>query len=231
MGCFFSFFFEGNCGSGGMKDFMNESKLIDLLNGSDYVPTYEDKDGDWMLVGDVPWEWAPPSSITNNWTKVVHDLKPCMNDNWLEFPFPIAVCLSIRASVWGSWKDLRRLDLVSTHCHVMCSRLPFFFHGWPNWISFTFCFDRSIAAPRAVEKCKNRSWSTATPGCLGMLKSPLCSRSSPKREIRPAREGSSAEFGCFFFFFYHALFYSPFISLVFSSLSHLGLRRNYWKIS
>lgn len=25
-------------------------------NGSDYSPTYEDKDGDWMLVGDVPWE-------------------------------------------------------------------------------------------------------------------------------------------------------------------------------
>ncbi|KAJ7979948.1 Auxin-responsive protein [Quillaja saponaria] len=23
--------------------------------GSEYVPTYEDKDGDWMLVGDVPW--------------------------------------------------------------------------------------------------------------------------------------------------------------------------------
>ncbi|XP_030545982.2 auxin-responsive protein IAA1-like [Rhodamnia argentea] len=23
--------------------------------GSDYSPTYEDKDGDWMLVGDVPW--------------------------------------------------------------------------------------------------------------------------------------------------------------------------------
>ncbi|XP_073315695.1 auxin-responsive protein IAA16-like isoform X2 [Primulina huaijiensis] len=40
----------------GMTDFMNESKLMDLLNGSDYVPTYEDKDGDWMLVGDVPWE-------------------------------------------------------------------------------------------------------------------------------------------------------------------------------
>lgn len=37
---------------------MNESKLMDLLNGSDYVPTYEDKDGDWMLVGDVPWEYA-----------------------------------------------------------------------------------------------------------------------------------------------------------------------------
>ncbi|KAK6915412.1 AUX/IAA domain [Dillenia turbinata] len=53
----FSSFPIGNCGSQGvLKDFMNESKLIDLLNGSDYVPTYEDKDGDWMLVGDVPWE-------------------------------------------------------------------------------------------------------------------------------------------------------------------------------
>ncbi|WCJ21624.1 indole-3-acetic acid inducible [Euphorbia peplus] len=25
-------------------------------NGSDYTPTYEDKDGDWMLIGDVPWD-------------------------------------------------------------------------------------------------------------------------------------------------------------------------------
>ncbi|KAJ9543321.1 hypothetical protein OSB04_023028 [Centaurea solstitialis] len=25
-------------------------------NGSQHAPTYEDKDGDWMLVGDVPWE-------------------------------------------------------------------------------------------------------------------------------------------------------------------------------
>ncbi|CAL0316605.1 unnamed protein product [Lupinus luteus] len=52
----FSSFTIGKCGSQGMKDFMNENKLIDLLNDSDYVPTYEDKDGDWMLVGDVPWE-------------------------------------------------------------------------------------------------------------------------------------------------------------------------------
>ncbi|GAV73438.1 AUX_IAA domain-containing protein [Cephalotus follicularis] len=51
----FSSFTIGNCGSQGMKDFMNERKLMDLLSGSDYVPTYEDKDGDWMLVGDVPW--------------------------------------------------------------------------------------------------------------------------------------------------------------------------------
>ncbi|KAL5205288.1 hypothetical protein ABZP36_033497 [Zizania latifolia] len=35
---------------------VNEMKVAGLLNGSEYVPTYEDKDGDWMLVGDVPWE-------------------------------------------------------------------------------------------------------------------------------------------------------------------------------
>nr|ACU19136.1 unknown [Glycine max] len=52
----FSSFTIDKCGSQGMKDFMNESKLIDFFNGSDYVPTYEDKDADWMLVGDVPWE-------------------------------------------------------------------------------------------------------------------------------------------------------------------------------
>ncbi|MCO5568300.1 hypothetical protein L7F22_021999 [Adiantum nelumboides] len=34
---------------------LNEPKQFRLLNGSDYVLTYEDKDGDWMLVGDVPW--------------------------------------------------------------------------------------------------------------------------------------------------------------------------------
>jgi auxin-responsive protein IAA len=52
----FSSFTTGNYGAQGMIDFMNESKLMDLLNSSEYVPTYEDKDGDWMLVGDVPWE-------------------------------------------------------------------------------------------------------------------------------------------------------------------------------
>ncbi|KAL5542106.1 hypothetical protein UlMin_009816 [Ulmus minor] len=52
----FSSFTMGNYGTEGMIDFMNERKLMDLLNSSEYVPTYEDKDGDWMLVGDVPWE-------------------------------------------------------------------------------------------------------------------------------------------------------------------------------
>lgn len=35
---------------------LDEKKLMDPVNGVEYVPTYEDKDGDWMLVGDVPWE-------------------------------------------------------------------------------------------------------------------------------------------------------------------------------
>ncbi|XP_054784823.1 auxin-responsive protein IAA1-like [Prosopis cineraria] len=26
------------------------------INGGEYVPTFEDKDGDWMMVGDVPWK-------------------------------------------------------------------------------------------------------------------------------------------------------------------------------
>ncbi|KAL8537566.1 hypothetical protein ACS0TY_012620 [Phlomoides rotata] len=34
---------------------MNEKKIMDTANGTEYVPTYEDRDGDWMLVGDVPW--------------------------------------------------------------------------------------------------------------------------------------------------------------------------------
>ncbi|KAK9280878.1 hypothetical protein L1049_003769 [Liquidambar formosana] len=38
-----------------IRNYLNERKLMDPVNGSEYVPTYEDKDGDWMLVGDVPW--------------------------------------------------------------------------------------------------------------------------------------------------------------------------------
>uniref|UniRef100_A0A5B7BPP2 Auxin-responsive protein n=1 Tax=Davidia involucrata TaxID=16924 RepID=A0A5B7BPP2_DAVIN len=39
-----------------IRNYVNESKLMDPVNGAEYVPTYEDKDGDWMLVGDVPWK-------------------------------------------------------------------------------------------------------------------------------------------------------------------------------
>lgn len=47
----FTGFTIGQCGSQ-----LSETKLRDVLHGSEYVLTYEDKDGDWMLVGDVPWE-------------------------------------------------------------------------------------------------------------------------------------------------------------------------------
>lgn len=30
--------------------------IVDSVNGVEYVPTYEDRDGDWMMVGDVPWK-------------------------------------------------------------------------------------------------------------------------------------------------------------------------------
>ncbi|OMO57991.1 AUX/IAA protein [Corchorus olitorius] len=40
---------------GTCDDDKEESKLKDGAKGMEYVPTYEDKDGDWMLVGDVPW--------------------------------------------------------------------------------------------------------------------------------------------------------------------------------
>lgn len=45
----------GSHGASG-QEMLSERKLKDLLHGSEYVLTYEDKDGDWMLVGDVPWE-------------------------------------------------------------------------------------------------------------------------------------------------------------------------------
>lgn len=49
---------SGQCGPHGVssQDGLSESRLMDLLHGAEYVLTYEDKDGDWMLVGDVPWQ-------------------------------------------------------------------------------------------------------------------------------------------------------------------------------
>ncbi len=43
-----SIFYIGN--------YLNEKKLMDPANEVEYVATYEDRDGDWMLVGDVPWK-------------------------------------------------------------------------------------------------------------------------------------------------------------------------------
>ncbi|KAK8479444.1 hypothetical protein V6N13_063235 [Hibiscus sabdariffa] len=52
----FSCFTIGQCSSSGFPLRDGLSRLMDLLHGSEYVLTYEDKDGDWLLVGDVPWE-------------------------------------------------------------------------------------------------------------------------------------------------------------------------------
>ncbi|KAL9659970.1 hypothetical protein QQ045_024780 [Rhodiola kirilowii] len=34
----------------------NKMSMNEKGDGSEYIPIYEDKDGDWMLVGDVPWQ-------------------------------------------------------------------------------------------------------------------------------------------------------------------------------
>ncbi|KAG6727968.1 hypothetical protein I3842_02G149700 [Carya illinoinensis] len=38
------------------RNYLDEKKLMDPASGVEYVPIYEDKDGDLMLVGDVPWK-------------------------------------------------------------------------------------------------------------------------------------------------------------------------------
>lgn len=54
----FSCFITGHYGSHGhvKSEGSPESHSMDNLRTSEYVLTYEDKDGDWMLVGDVPWK-------------------------------------------------------------------------------------------------------------------------------------------------------------------------------
>ncbi|KAI7748648.1 hypothetical protein M8C21_012448 [Ambrosia artemisiifolia] len=52
----FNCFTLGQCSSTREKEGLSESNLKDLLHRDECVLTYEDKDGDWMLVGDVPWE-------------------------------------------------------------------------------------------------------------------------------------------------------------------------------
>ncbi|KAJ7549399.1 hypothetical protein O6H91_07G052200 [Diphasiastrum complanatum] len=46
----------GQCGGKDQEDaVLTKGKKLNFLCNSDYVITYEDKDGDLMLVGDVPW--------------------------------------------------------------------------------------------------------------------------------------------------------------------------------
>ncbi|XP_062179114.1 auxin-responsive protein IAA21-like [Phragmites australis] len=52
----FSCFTVGHSESNGKSGRgLSDCRLRDLKNGTELVLTYEDKDGDWMLVGDVPW--------------------------------------------------------------------------------------------------------------------------------------------------------------------------------
>lgn len=67
----FSSFTTGQCSSHGApsREKVNESKSMELVDGSEYVLTYEDKEGDWMLVGDVPWTLFTESCIRMRITK------------------------------------------------------------------------------------------------------------------------------------------------------------------
>jgi hypothetical protein len=65
----FLLFCEDTCTNDYACDFQGQSSLrkpsakdrlasgkADSLQDQEYVLTYEDKDADWMLVGDLPWE-------------------------------------------------------------------------------------------------------------------------------------------------------------------------------
>ncbi|KAM0063577.1 putative transcription factor interactor and regulator AUX-IAA family [Helianthus debilis subsp. tardiflorus] len=46
-------------------------KLIDLVNGMEYDPTYEDnKEGNWLLVGDVPWKYLFIYMFVKSFTRI-----------------------------------------------------------------------------------------------------------------------------------------------------------------
>ncbi|KAI5077465.1 hypothetical protein GOP47_0007289 [Adiantum capillus-veneris] len=45
------------------QGFVSDNAKLDLLTGKNYVVTHEDKDGDCLLVGDVPWHMFLESSV------------------------------------------------------------------------------------------------------------------------------------------------------------------------
>ncbi|KAL6615781.1 hypothetical protein ACP70R_038051 [Stipagrostis hirtigluma subsp. patula] len=55
----FSCFIAGQNGlrKSSSKDRLTDGSKADALQDQEYVLTYEDKDADWMLVGDLPWEF------------------------------------------------------------------------------------------------------------------------------------------------------------------------------
>ncbi|CAO2165910.1 unnamed protein product [Urochloa humidicola] len=54
----FSCFITGQNGlrKSSNKDRLTNGSKVDGVQDHEYVLTYEDKDGDWMLVGDLPWD-------------------------------------------------------------------------------------------------------------------------------------------------------------------------------
>lgn len=49
---------------------------LSLDGSSEFVLTYEDKEGDWMLVGDVPWEYV---FIHSPYFIILISLKLCLS--------------------------------------------------------------------------------------------------------------------------------------------------------
>ncbi|KAJ6715253.1 AUXIN-RESPONSIVE PROTEIN IAA17 [Salix viminalis] len=47
-----------SCSNFTIRNYLNERAVTsqEVNNGVEYVPIYEDKDGDWMMLGDVPWK-------------------------------------------------------------------------------------------------------------------------------------------------------------------------------
>jgi len=54
----FSCFITGQSGlrKSSSKDRLTNGTKADAVQNQEYVLTYEDKDADWMLVGDLPWD-------------------------------------------------------------------------------------------------------------------------------------------------------------------------------
>ncbi|THU73944.1 hypothetical protein C4D60_Mb04t28180 [Musa balbisiana] len=86
------------------RDFTNEGKLMDLINGSEYVPTYEDKDGDWMLVGDVPWELRAVDGE--------HAQCDDLIKSWGVFPNLATISTSLMGDEWVNEKEVCHLHVV-----------------------------------------------------------------------------------------------------------------------
>ncbi|KAJ1395614.1 PB1 domain [Sesbania bispinosa] len=132
----FSCFTLGQCGGPG-REMLSESKLRDLLHGSEYVLTYEDKDGDWMLVGDVPWDLLSPGreEVKKYWISM------CKEDKWGILRKMICFIIENAYVTVDRERDIQLGMFIDT-----CKRLKIMKGS-----------DAIGLAPRAMEKSKSRS--------------------------------------------------------------------------